>query len=167
MNDPDFDPHDVFPDDDEDRRHVRTDAGSGGAQPTGDRTVVAVWPCASSNGCRNSVEVTAAAVEARNAFNRVLAKRGELPIADYAAVICDECGAHWHKRQAEASEKRRETIARHVAELRDPATPPQRVAVAEDYLRKRANDGQALVRLLARARNGGSDAKPAAGRRTW
>lgn len=142
-------------DDDEIARHTRSDAGSGLTVPDG-RTV-ARWPCASESGCKNTVEVTAATVAALEACNRVLAARGERLIATHEAVPCDACGAVWHRRQAEACERRRVQIAAHVRELRDPQTPAHRIAVAEDYLLKRANDGRALVMLL-RARREGRDA---------
>lgn len=147
-------------DDDEIERHTRSDAGSGLTVPDG-RTV-ARWPCASKSGCQNTVEVTAAAVAALEASNRFLAARGELPIGTHEAIPCDACGEVWRRLQTEACAKRDAQIAIHVRELRDPQTPAHRIAVAEAYVTKRANDGSAIVLHLRARREGrdGDDDKP-------
>lgn len=129
-------------------------------------TIVATYPCRAT-GCKNGVAVTQGALDARDAFNRILAARGEAPIADNEVAFCDRCARLYEQKRAEHAEKVREAIAKFVIELRDPTTPPQRIAVAEDYIAKRANDGKTLVRLLAKERNTQPQTQVRARRGTW
>ena len=136
------------------------------AQRMFDGTIVATWPCRAT-GCKNTVEVTAAAVDARARLSNLLVRKGEPPLREDECVFCDRCAKLYEQKRVEAVAKARAKIAEHVAELRDPHTPPHRVAVAEDYLIKRANDGQALVRLLAKERNTQPQTQVRGRRGTW
>lgn len=117
----------------------------------GSPDIVAHWPCRAT-GCKSRVSVTAAAREAFALWNDQLAKRGEEPLREGEVVFCDSCAVVVEQKRREAVERTRKQIEIHIAELRDPNTPPHIVAVAEHYIAKRANEGDALVKMLAKQR---------------
>lgn len=117
----------------------------------GGSDVVAHWPCRAT-GCKTRVPVTSACRDAFVLWNEQLAKRGEEPLREGEVVFCESCAVIVEQKRREAVERTRKQIATHVAELRDPRTPAHLIAVAEHYLVRRANDGEALVRSLAKQR---------------
>lgn len=147
------------------RAHEKPTAETARPAMGGSGDVVAQWPCAR---CRVPVDVTAAAVESRSAFNRILAARGEPLIAVDEVVACEPCSGAIALENAARADRHRRAVARYVETLKNPNARPCDIAVAEDYLTKRADDGPALVTMLARKRAGVDGAtKNTKARGTW
>lgn len=129
-----------------------------------DRQIVDHWKCR-ADGCKNTVPVTAAAMGALAAFNRIEARRGLDPIKPESCVFCDSCSQWFRQKRQENAAKVAAKLKDAIQILKDPSSPTHRLGEAEMYVEKFANEGTDIVKHWARVRAGGSPAKEA--RRQW
>jgi len=111
--------------------------------------VVDHWPCSS---CSAPVEVTDAGRHAFEASNRILVKRGEMPLRQDRCMLCDLCGVAYQQAQHESRLRVEAKVRAYLAIMADHHTPHHLIAEAEKYVGKFANDGDRLVKHHAMLR---------------
>jgi hypothetical protein len=107
------------------------------------------WPC---KRCGADVEVYQGALDAMEAFNRLLAKQGEHPINTRDTLWCDPCGELRAKARAKHNAEVSEKIRQCCALMRDPGTPAHLLGDAESFVGRAANNGKDIVLHYAELR---------------
>ena len=103
---------------------------------------VAHWPCSS---CRAPVEVTDVGMHAFEATNRILVRRGELPLREDGWLLCPTCAVSYREAQRKNSARVDARVRAYCAILADRNSPAHLLGEAETYVAKHASEGSTLV----------------------
>lgn len=121
----------------------RTSQDRGDGDPTLTRwsppPAIETWSC--RGGCGARIEITREGIDARDAMNAELRRRGEQPVQDDEIAWCPRCKARHDRERAQVTARSRTEVSRLTAELR---------TLVDNDLRERP--------ILARLRQLGEDA---------